>query len=694
MVCSGANAREAAKYSKKLCRAILEGFRDQLRELGILQPGVIGMQGSFEDEINSLDVPREGYSGQFRDDITGQILRDEWVLEARRKELQYFAEKQVWKRVPRSHARKDGTKPVTVRWVEVNKGSEDHPNYRSRLVARQLKARDLSGETFFAPAPPLESLRTVLSMTATSLEGENPKRRDPMSDERWQISFLDITRAYFNAHTDPSEPVYVELPTEVRGETDDVGLLLRHMYGTRRAADGWQEEYSSALVEKLGFKQGVASPCTFYNEEREIMTTVHGDDFTSRGPKKQLDWFETKLQELYELKIGPRLGPGPEDAKQATVLNRIVTWTDEGILYEADPRQCERLLQECGMEGVKNVTTPGIRVTAAEVLDDKPLEPRLYTAFRAAAARANYLAQDRPDVMFAAKEVCRLMSSPTEGSWGALKRLCRYLAGLPRLIFKYKFQRAEKIDTYSDTDWAGCPRTRKSTSGGCIMIGSHLIKCWSSTQASVALSSGEAEYYGVVKAAGAGLGYQALMADFGLNLKLRVWTDSTAAVGVSTRQGLGKLRHLDTHTLWLQQAVRTKRVELRKVPGECNPADLFTKHLATRERLSEVMKLYECKFAGGRAELAPELRREERYGTDIKEAHSIEDLMMLPHEQNADEMDRLYPELEAPPDDEIDESIFMPKDYLGMHGTKIAEEIMDEARAHGRRRFNKPQGRG
>ena len=62
--------------------------------------------------------------------------------------------------------------------------------------------------------------------------------------------------------------------------------------------------------------------------------------------------------------------------------------------------------------------------------------------------------------------------------------------------------------------------------------------------------------------------------------------------------------------------------------------------------------------------------------------------------QNAEEMDRLYPELEAPPDDEIDESIFMPKDYLGMHGTKIAEEIMDEARAHGRRRFNKPQGRG
>jgi len=144
------------------------------------------------------------------------------------------------------------------------------------------------------------------------------------------------------------------------------------MYGTRRAADGWQEEYSSTLIEKLGFTQGVACPCTFYNEDREIIMTVHGDDFTSRGPKKEFDWLETKLQEFYELKLGPRLGPAPEDAKQATVLNRVVTWTEEGILYEADPRQCKRLLQECGMEGSKAVSTPGVKVTAAEVMEDKP----------------------------------------------------------------------------------------------------------------------------------------------------------------------------------------------------------------------------------------------------------------------------------------------------------------------------------
>ena len=114
------------------------------------------------------------------------------------------------------------------------------------------------------------------------------------------------------------------------------------------------------------------------------------------------------------------------------------------------------------------------------------------------------------------------------------------------------------------------------------MLGRHCMKHWSSTQSSISLSSGEAEFAGVIRGAGQGLGYQALLKDVGVELPLRVWTDSSAAIGICSRQGLGKLRHLDTHTLWIQQAVRTKRVDLRKVDGECNPADILTKHSLSR----------------------------------------------------------------------------------------------------------------
>ena len=151
-------------------------------------------------------------------------------------------------------------------------------------------------------------------------------------------------------------------------------------------------------------------------------------------------------------------------------------------------------------------------------------------------------------------------------------------------------------------------KTRKSTSGGCLMLGAHLIKSWSSTQASISLSSGEAEFYGVVKASGVSLGYQALLKDVGLALPVRVWTDSTATIGICGRQGLGKLRHVDTQCLWIQQRVRDGSIDLRKVKGEENPADLFTKHLTNQDKIKSLLDLFGCRYRDGRAAAAPILR--------------------------------------------------------------------------------------
>ena len=116
-----------------------------------------------------------------------------------------------------------------------------------------------------------------------------------------------------------------------------------------------------------------------------------------------------------------------------------------------------------------------------------------------------------------------------------------------------------------------------STSGGCVMLGSHMTKAWPATQASLALSSGEAEYYGVVRATGIGLGLQALLGDVGVCLPFRVWTDSEAAMGTAGRQGLGKLRHLECRSLWLQRRLQRSEFRLLMVNGKENPADLFTK---------------------------------------------------------------------------------------------------------------------
>ena len=162
---------------------------------------------------------------------------------------------------------------------------------RSRLVARQI--RQAGEEAIFAPTPPLEALRSIISIAATDFPGKLPHVREAASEQRTQISAIDISRAYFNASTEGADPTYVMLPPEhpdhSRGKC---GLLLKHMYGTRAAADGWQQEYSNFL-KSIGFLQGVASPCVFTHKTRSIATSVHGDDFTSARPKSELDWLES-----------------------------------------------------------------------------------------------------------------------------------------------------------------------------------------------------------------------------------------------------------------------------------------------------------------------------------------------------------------------------------------------------------------
>ena len=200
-------------------------------------------------------------------------------------------------------------------------------------------------------------------------------------------------------------------------------------------------------------------------------------------------------------------------------------------------------------------------------------------AFRGLAARANYLSADRPDIQYGAKEACRDMARPTRASMARLKRLARYLLRHPRVVIRFRADPFEEdhIAIYSDSDWAGCLRTRRSTSGGIAVVGGGVVKSWSSTQPTVALSSGEAEYVAAVKAGAEGLGLVALMRDLGWRPSLTVWLDSSAAKSMASRMGLGRLRHVEVKELWLQQAVRSKRLELRTVRGAVNPADWLTK---------------------------------------------------------------------------------------------------------------------
>ena len=227
------------------------------------------------------------------------------------------------------------------------------------------------------------------------------------------------------------------------------------------------------------------------------------------------------------------------------------------------------------------------------------------TMFRALAARYLYLSMDRPECAFSAKELCRLFACPTKKGVEALKRAVRFLVGMPRLVWNFPFQSpVTDLKVYVDTDFAGCHTTRRSTSGGLAMHGGHCIKHWSTTQTTVALSSGEAELGGICRGAAIALGLQSLANDLGIHLKLDILTDATAAIGICRRRGLGKVRHLHTADLWVQDRLRKGDFALTKVLGSDNPADLLTKHVP-RDVMRKHMTFIGLSSEIGRAESAP-----------------------------------------------------------------------------------------
>jgi hypothetical protein len=297
-------------------------------------------------------------------------------------------------------------------------------------------------------------------------------------------------------------------------------------------------------------------------------------------------------------------------------LNRTIKWTKEGVTVEADAKHVKVLIKEMDLENAKEVKTPAIRSEGAknsrdvnddiddiaemdeekvkdkckEAEENPELGPAESSKYRSWTARVNYLSIDRPDIQFAVKSCAKGMSNPHKEDMMKLKRLARYLKYRPAMVCTMMWQQApDNISMYTDSDWAGDKVSRKSTTGGAMMIGSHVLKTWSKDQSVIALSSGEAELYAANYSGAQALGMRSMAKDLGVNLEIDLLIDAQATMGIINRQGLGKVRHIEVQDLWLQAADKEKRVRLHKVWSEDNVADLMTKPL-TQDAINDHLK--------------------------------------------------------------------------------------------------------
>jgi hypothetical protein len=421
--------------------------------------------------------------------------------------------------------------------------------------------------------PPLEAKKILFNMAAKRMKSGHLTRRKM----RMKLMFVDVKKAHLNGVCE--EEIYVELPAESMA-SGKCGKLRRWLYGMRGASQAWEKDYTARL-EKEGFQRGLASAAVFVNKDLELYLVVHGDDFTFLGYESELLKMKAKMEDWYQIKCRGFIGDDQGDCKEMSILNRLVAWDGRQLIYTADKKHRNIVMEDLGLQPghSKALSMPISRESLEEMqMDGEELSSQEATEFRRLVARLNFLGQDRPDIQFSVKELSRKMSSPTMGAWRAVKRLGRYLMKVMEVQIVFDSEGLEsEIMAYSDSDWGGCVSSRKSTSGGIITWAGKAMKSWSRTQSTIALSSAEAEYYAAASTAAEALGFQSVLRDLGVEAKVTVLTDSSAAKSMACRVGIGRTRHVDVKYLWLQQLVKERLLDLRKVKGTENPADIFTK---------------------------------------------------------------------------------------------------------------------
>ena len=209
--------------------------------------------------------------------------------EARAQELDWIRNRGVYEKRPRAEMLAGGARAITLKWIDTDKGDARRPNYRSRLVAREIKAarepHELPGAAeLFSGMPPLESVKALCSLfVSRAYEGED-----------MCLATYDSSRAHF--YGTPLRRLWVELPPEdaVGDKGPVVGLLKRTMYGTVDASARWQSDYAALLTQE-GFQQGRSNPSIFWHQMKDIRLLCHGDDFMVVCSSASRLWFEKVL---------------------------------------------------------------------------------------------------------------------------------------------------------------------------------------------------------------------------------------------------------------------------------------------------------------------------------------------------------------------------------------------------------------
>ncbi|KAJ9538099.1 LOW QUALITY PROTEIN: hypothetical protein OSB04_030832 [Centaurea solstitialis] len=416
--------------------------------------------------------------------------------------------------------------------------------YKARLVAQGFSQQPgLDFDDTFSPVVKPATIRTVLSISISRY---------------WPIHQLDVKNVFL--HGDLTETVYMRQPPGyVNSSFPD------------HAPRAWYHRFA-VYLSSLGFLSSKTdtSLFTYHRGSDTIYLLLYVDDIilTASSPTL-ISMVISKLSSEFPMSD---LGP-------LSFFLGIAASRSKSGLFLSQSAFAQEILARADMVSCNPCSTPADTKTKLAVDGEPVPDPTLY---RSLAGALQYLTFTRPDIAYAVQQVCLFMHDPRLPHLNALKRILRYLKGTLSHGLHLKASAVDRLVAYSDADWAGCPNTRRSTSGFCVYLGDNLVSWSSKRQHVVSRSSAEAEYRGIANVVAETAWLRNLLLELccPLSRATIVFCDNVSAMYLASNPVQHqRTKHVEIDLHFVRERVAIGHVRVLHVPSAYQYADIFTKGL-------------------------------------------------------------------------------------------------------------------
>jgi len=453
-----------------------------------------------------------------------------------------------------------GIHPIPVKWVYKIKrdAAGNIERYKARLVVKGFKQREgIDYQEVYAPVSKHTTLRTLLSIVAT---------------QDLELQQLDVKTAFLNGELE--EDIYMAQPPGFEeGGPNFVCHLKKALYGLKQAPRAWHTKLKTEL-EHMGFSASETDPGLFIKhlEEDYVYILVYVDDILiATKSKDNVKTVKDILMTTF-------------DARDLGDASYFLGWEIKRdrasrTLKISQTKMTTNLINKYGMDNAKTKTTP-ISLATKLTKQGEPLDTSTYGYSELIGSLLYLSVCTRPDIAQAVGALARYMSKPTTDHWTTARGVLKYLAGSVDRGITYGPM--SELEGYCDSDYAGDIDTRRSTTGYVFILNGGIISWSSRLQATVAVSTAEAEYMAAAQAVKEALWLRKLIADIGAPLKtIQMYTDNQAALTLLKNPiASARSKHIDIIYHFARERVARKEIKFEYCPTAVMIADIMTKALA------------------------------------------------------------------------------------------------------------------